>query len=253
MVRKTSTRKIRQKDPIKWRGHEVTRVEAFSDAVFAFAVTLLIVSLEVPHTYDELISSVSFFIPFGVCFTILYMIWNTQNIFFRRFGLHDSTTITLNGLLLFLVLFFVYPLKFLFGGLFTGQFHIERSEQLRNLFYIYSGGFTSIYLVFAALYRNAIAKATELELTVSELYAARSHFYLNIVIASVGVLSLIVASLGPFFVQWAGMVYMLIWPAAELVFSKRKKKQKLLQQPPTDVIAELALDSVADDKVRVKK
>ena len=29
------------------RGHEVKRIEAFSDAVFAFAVTLLIVSLEV--------------------------------------------------------------------------------------------------------------------------------------------------------------------------------------------------------------
>jgi uncharacterized membrane protein len=251
MLRKKSAGKVQLKDPIRWRGHEVTRVEAFSDAVFAFAVTLLIVSLEVPHTYEELMESMTFFLPFGVCFTILYLIWNTQNIFFRRFGLHDAGTITLNGILLFLVLFFVYPLKFLFGGLFTGKFHLDKPEQLRNLFYIYSGGFASIYLVFAALYRSAVKKAAALQLTTAELYATRSHYYLNLLIASVGVLSLIVASMGKYFVQWAGMVYMLIWPAAELMFSRRKKKQQLLMQSAPNEVGKLAIDKVADDNVTV--
>ena len=36
------------------RGHVVTRIEAFSDAVFAFAIALLIVALEVPKTYKAL-------------------------------------------------------------------------------------------------------------------------------------------------------------------------------------------------------
>ena len=37
------------------RGGEVKRIETFSDAVFAFAVTLSIVSLEVPKSFEELV------------------------------------------------------------------------------------------------------------------------------------------------------------------------------------------------------
>jgi len=37
----------------RWRGGEITRLEGFTDAVFAFAVTLLVVSLEVPHTFEN--------------------------------------------------------------------------------------------------------------------------------------------------------------------------------------------------------
>ena len=38
----------------RWRGAEIARIEGLSDAVFAFAVTLLVVSLEVPKTFNEL-------------------------------------------------------------------------------------------------------------------------------------------------------------------------------------------------------
>lgn len=38
----------------RWRGGEVSRIEGFSDAVFAFSVTLLVVSLEVPKTFNDL-------------------------------------------------------------------------------------------------------------------------------------------------------------------------------------------------------
>lgn len=52
-------------------GPGVHRIEAFSDAVFAFALTLLVVSLEVPDSFDELLARIRGFIPFAASFAIV--------------------------------------------------------------------------------------------------------------------------------------------------------------------------------------
>src|SRR5215475_2949873 len=79
----------------RWRSREITRVEGFSDAVFAFAVTLLVVSLEVPQTFHELRASMDGFVAFAIGFALLFWIWFQQYLFFRRYGLSDGWTITL--------------------------------------------------------------------------------------------------------------------------------------------------------------
>jgi len=96
------------------RRREVSRIEGFSDAVFAFAVTLLVVSLEVPHTFDDLWIAMRQFFAFAICFALLFQVWWRHFNFFRRYGLEDTATIALTGILLFVVLFYVYPLKFVF-------------------------------------------------------------------------------------------------------------------------------------------
>lgn len=101
-------------DGFRMRGREVTRLESFSDAIFAFALTLLIVSLEVPKSFADLIDTMRGFPAFAVCFVVLVTIWNTHYKFSHRFGLDDATTRFLTCVLLFIVLFYVYPLKFLF-------------------------------------------------------------------------------------------------------------------------------------------
>src|ERR1700752_4048886 len=93
----------------RWRGGEITRLEAFCDVVFGFALTLLVVSLEVPRNYEELMSAMRGFVPFAVCFAQLVMIWRAHYIFSRRYGLEDRYTVFLNVALLFVVLFYVYP------------------------------------------------------------------------------------------------------------------------------------------------
>src|SRR5215470_19075838 len=97
------------------RRREVSRVEGFSDAVFAFAITLLVVSLEVPKTFDELVSVIRGFPAFAICFALLFQVWWRHYQFFRTYDLEDAYVIAWTGVLLFVVLFYVYPLKFVWS------------------------------------------------------------------------------------------------------------------------------------------
>src|SRR5262245_60868230 len=106
-------------------GHEISRLEAFSDAVFAFALTLLVVALDVPRSYAELMALMNGFPAFACCFALLVWIWHEHNLFFRRYGLQDGYTLVVNSLLLFVVLFYVYPLKFMFDS-FMDMFGFRR-------------------------------------------------------------------------------------------------------------------------------
>src|ERR1700712_4880262 len=92
-----------EKDGFRLRGLEMSRIDGFSDVVFGFALTLLVVSLEVPHTYTELHHSMRGFFAFAVCFFYLMMVWFAHYKYFRRFGTHDSATIAINATLLFVV------------------------------------------------------------------------------------------------------------------------------------------------------
>ncbi len=231
MMRKAITNKIQNRNKeFRLRGHEVKRIEAFSDAVFAFAVTLLIVSLEVPKTFEELLATMKGFFAFGISFLFLMLIWYEQNMFFRRFALDDITIIFLNGCLMFIVLFYVYPLKFLFSLMFNSfstSVEIEKS-QVPLLMYIYSGGYIIIYILFFFMYLHACKKKEELELTEKELFDTKTRMWAQMILISVGVLCVFAAFLLPAErAGSAGFVYFLIGPAFSIYYSVRGKKKKI--------------------------
>ena len=227
-----------KKNTIKWRSHEPSRLETFSDAVFAFAVTLIIVSLEVPKSFDELFETMKGFVSFGVCFSLLFLIWNNQNIFFRRFGLVDAYTTLLNGILLFVVLTYTYPLKFLFTLVLSGdntylshgvKLSMIKPDQISTLMYVYDTGYVLIYLLFYLMYRHAQNKADELELTDYELFETRSQMYINLLNMLVGVLAIILTFILPENVKGgSGYVYFLLAILYPVFFSSRAKKSRQL-------------------------
>jgi len=86
---------IRDLHPLKgerefqWRGGDPTRVEALSDMVFAFALTLLVVSSAPPQSFAELTQQLWGFPGFTVAFAMLLSLWHAHYIFFRRYALED--------------------------------------------------------------------------------------------------------------------------------------------------------------------
>lgn len=232
MMRKTVAKEIQKRNKdFQLRGGEVKRIEAFSDAVFGFAVTLLIVSLEVPKNFEELLNTMKGFFAFGVSFFLLMLIWFEQNIFFRRYALDNRLIIFLNAFLMFIVLFYVYPLKFLFTLIFNpvlSQVQIEQS-QVQTLMYIYGGGYTIIYIIFLFMYLHAYHKRDELELTPTEIYDTKTRMWAHLILVLIGALCVFTAFLLP--VERAGssgFVFFLIAPAFTIFHSIRGKKRRNL-------------------------
>lgn len=160
----------------RWRGGDISRLEGLSDAVFAFAVTLLVVSLEVPETFDELLHVLRGFFAFAVCFAILFWVWFDQL-------LGDAPA----------------------GAIEPGQVPL--------LMLVYGAGFIAVQLVFILLYLHAWRLADALELTAYERLTTRSEMQGFAINVAIGLTSIaIVAVGGPDAAFWSGMAYVLIMP-----------------------------------------
>jgi uncharacterized membrane protein len=188
------------------RGGEIYRIEALSDAVFAFTVSLLIMSLEVPKTFLELKHIMLQFFPFLATVSLVFFFWYLQNNFFRIYGLNDGRVILLNLGLLILLLFYVYPLKFLFSLLLGFLLHINYFEEVTTkgetvilqqefpvLIVIFSIGYAVIWFIFYELYKYAYKCRQKLELSSYEIIVLRSQKRDAVIQVFLGLLSVLFA------------------------------------------------------------
>lgn len=213
--------------PFRLRGHEVTRVEAFSDVVFGFALALILVSGEVPATFEELMRTMRGFPAFAICFAILTWVWHVHHTFFRRYALTDELTIALNTALLFVVLFYTYPLKFIFS-LLTGQ--IRGHHGGGTLMVIYGVGFAGIFALFLAMYAHAWRRRDELELNELERWDTRTNMMMYASYVVLGLASALVgATAEGAAVRWAGMMYWLLGPVSAFIGFRRGTGRSKLQ------------------------
>ncbi len=246
-------RQYRDNFGFRWRGGEISRIEGFSDAVFAFSIALLIVTLEVPKTFAELMNTMKSFLAFAASFAILLWIWHIHYLFFRRYGLQDAFVKTVNAILLFVVLFYVYPLKFVFtnviqfmsGGdnsvqLATGQVvPIIQAGENETMMVVYGIGFIAVFLAYTILYWYAYRKREELRLSELETYVTRVFMRNYVICIGVGLLSIgIAVAGGDEYAYLSGFSYALLGPFLGIhgfaTGSKIKKMKDQLssQHPP---------------------
>jgi len=215
-----------------WRGGDISRLEALTDAVFAIAITLLIVAHDVPRDYEHFRSVMWGFCGFAVTFFALIAIWYNTFIFHRRFGLEDGYTIFLSTVLIFIVLFYIYPLKFMAQivinmMILKNGFGIEfdvgyvGSVDGGHLFLVYGAGVFFIWLILGLMYFHAYNKRHILVLDKNELLITTNTIIANFIVSFVAMISIIVTILKIEYLS--GWIYFSISPLIFIAIFVRGK------------------------------
>ncbi len=185
---------------------------------------------------------------FSISFTLLFAVWFNQYKFFRRYGLKDTVTVVLNAALLFVVLFYVYPLKFLFTFLidrFTGGHGevrlpngnvvpmIENHEQMASLMIIFNLGYLAVFGVFVLLFWHAYRRREALELNELERFDTRDSILESSLNCGIAILSLLIIVVGGATrAGIAGMAYMLTPVVMTLHGMMMRKRRRKLEERP---------------------
>ncbi|RME70811.1 MAG: DUF1211 domain-containing protein, partial [Verrucomicrobia bacterium] len=220
------------------RGEAMTRIEVFSDAAFAFAVTMLVISLSaIPETFAELILAIKGVPAFTASFAIIMVLWVSHRRWSRRFGLDDGISTFLTLALILVILVYVYPLRIMMavlfysvsGGWLPANFQISDTAEVAGLVALFSVGFGLVALIQFGLYLRASARAEELRLDPLERVLVREEqvvWITQAIIASCAATAAIV-----FMGSWgylAGILYSITPVAIPLATLRLRRKRRAL-------------------------
>jgi len=166
------------------RGESMTRIETFVAASFAFATSMLVISLgTIPSTMNEFLIAVKNIPSFVLSCFIIFQIWHSHADWSRSYGLEDNKTMVWSGVLICIVLVYIYPLRLMMQGLFASisnnffpfELEINSYWELRFLFAFYAIGFLLLSLNFLILYKHALSLKVPLQLTTFEVFQTERH------------------------------------------------------------------------------
>lgn len=199
-----SLRSLTTKNGYRLRGESMTRIEVFSDAAFAFAVTMLVISLSsIPKSYYELLTAIHRIPSFAASFAVMMSIWLAHRRWSQRFGLDDGVSTFLTLSLIFVVLVYVYPLKLIMDLMFyafsqswfPADFRVSSTAEVASLVAIFSMGFFMIALIQWGLYLRASSKTEDLGLNTLEQLLVKKEILVWVVLAAIALLVLVLALL----------------------------------------------------------
>ncbi|MEX0320541.1 MAG: TMEM175 family protein [Puniceicoccaceae bacterium] len=221
------------------RGESMTRIEVFSDAAFAFAVTMLVLSWSsIPQNFDDIIAAMKGIPSFAASFAIITVIWVEHRRWSQRFGLDDGISTLLTLSLVFVVLIYVYPLKLVMDLMFAGfsaswfpsTFEITSGADVAGLVAFFSTGFCVVALIQLGLYGRVKSMSKALCLNQLERLQVQKEQLILLVQAIAGFLSaafavIFMSSLG----YLAGLVLALVPIGIPIATHRTRKKIRAIQ------------------------
>jgi len=220
------------------RGVEMTRLETFIDAAFAFAITMLVIAAQqIPDDIETLLAAFKNVPAFVASVIVLGIFWRGHWLWSRRYGLEDGISIFISWAMIVTILICMYPLKavfssmwFLLSGGQVGHTLGARSEsQVRSLFAIFALGVTAIALEVVLLYLRAWQLREPLRLNPRERLITLYEVTGWSVPVGVGMISFVLAlTLPREQMTWSGWVYfsMVILVPLHSGYRRRKMEQQ---------------------------
>lgn len=148
----------------RFRPAETQRLDAFVDAAFAFAVSLLIIAGGEPlRSFDDLVEALRRIPAFAAGFALIILFWLAHRAWASLGARRDSRATLLSVAIVFSVLVFVFPLRlltetalhFMSGGRLPGGGLIDSFGQLGWTYAIYGFGFSILSVLYVLLFRHA--------------------------------------------------------------------------------------------------
>jgi uncharacterized membrane protein len=218
------------------RGIEMTRLETFIDAAFAFAITMLVIAAQqIPDDIETLLAAFKNVPAFVASVVVIAIFWRGHWLWSRRYGLEDGVSIFISWAMIVTILIYIYPLKAIFssmwflvsGGRVGHMLGAHSESQVRALFALFAVGFGAIALEMVLLNVRAWQLRHPLQLNERERATTWNEVCGWSIPLGVGVLSLIFAlSLPRAYIEWSGWIYfsMAILVPLHKAYVKRKTK-----------------------------